>query len=178
VALGIGLAYGSLRAANELHANDARLGSSVPYTIVWAAGWASLSLIASPVIALFVRHWGRLGRSGVLAGMAVSVTVLAAVGFHLANDGSLSRGPGPDRWRYLFIVSGAVASVAVSAMLRRARLVPWWPTVLIGGGEALVAAHYLVLNERGDIAVIAGIVLLAIGGAAFAVLLGRERPLA
>lgn len=43
------------------------------------------------------------------------------------------------------------ATAALATMLRRARLVPWWPTVPIAGGEALVALHYMVLDERGDL---------------------------
>jgi len=108
----------------------ARLGSSVPYTMAWATGWASLLLIASPVIALLVHHGRRLG------------------------------------------------TAALAAMLRRARLLPWWPTVLVGTGEALVAAHDLVLEERADVAVATGMVLVAVGVTVFAVLLARERPLA
>jgi hypothetical protein len=47
----------------------------------------------------------------------------------------------------------------------------------VGCGIALVVVHYLVLNDGGLTAVL-GLVLVAVGGAAVAAALGRERPLA
>lgn len=176
--LGVVLAAASSRAANELHADGARLGSSALYTVVWAVGWVSLLFLASPMVALFVRHRGRLGRSGALSIVALSASALAALGFHFANDGSLSWGPDADLWRSVLVVLGAVATLALAAMIRRTRLVSRWPLVLIGSGLALVAVHYLILREQGGATAIAGLLLLAAGGSACTIALGRQRPLA
>jgi hypothetical protein len=174
---GILLGVVAWRLLGPLHANGGRLGSSIPYTAACILAWVSTLLVFAPVVALVVRHRGRLGRSGRLGTAALVVTALAAIGFHFANDGTLNRGPDPDVWRVLLILLSAAGILGLSAMVRRTRLISFWPLAIVGCGIALVVVHYVALNDGGTTAAL-GLVLVAVGGAAVAGALGRERPLA
>jgi hypothetical protein len=170
------LAAGSIRGANKLHENGGRLWSSVPYTALWLVGWLSILLMSGPLIALFVRHRGVLGRIGIAATGAVALVSTVLLPFHLSNDGSFTRGD-PNTWRSIAIATAGVAAVALVVMIRRRQLIPQWPLMLVATGLALIAAHYFLLDERSSLALF-GMACLAAAGVAYTLILVKERPLA
>jgi hypothetical protein len=174
--VGLVLAAGSIRGANELHENGGRLWSSVPYTALWLGGWLSILMTSGPLIALFVRHRGVLGRIGIAAAGAVTVVAAVLLAFHFSNDGSFTPGD-PNMWRSIAIATAGLATVALVVMIRRTQLIPPWPLTLVATGLALIAAHYFLLDERSSLALF-GMACLAAAGVGYTLILVKERPLA
>lgn len=174
--IGLVLAAGSIRGANELHETGGRLWSSVPYTTVWLVGWLSILMMGGPLIALFVRHRGVLGRIGIAAAGAVTLVAAALLAFHFSNDGSFTRGD-PSTWRSTAIATAGLATVALVVMIRRAQLIPQWPLMLVATGLALIAAHYFLLDGRSGLALF-GMACLAAAAVGYTFILVKERPLA
>jgi hypothetical protein len=174
--VGLVLATGSTRGANELHENGGRLWTSVPYTAIWLVGWLSILLISGPLIALFVRHRGVLGRIGIAAAGAITLVAAALVALHFSNDGSFTPGD-PSTWRSIAIATAGLATVALVVMIRRSQLLPQWPLMLVATGLALIAGHYFLLDGRSSFALL-GMACLAAAGVGYTLILVQERPLA
>jgi hypothetical protein len=174
--VGLVLAAGSIRGANELHENGGRLWTSVPYTAIWLVGWLSILLMSGPLIALFVRHRGVLGRTGIAAAGAVTLVLAVLLAFHFSNDGSFTPGD-PGVWRSIAIATAGLATAALVVMIRRSQLLPQWPLILVATGLALIAAHYFLLDERGSLAQF-GMACLVAAGVGYTLILVKERPLA
>jgi hypothetical protein len=154
--VGLVLAAGSIRGANELHETGGRLWLSVPSTTVWLVGWLSILLMGGPLIALFVRHRGVLGRIGIAAAGAVTLVAAALLAFHFSNDGSFTRGD-PSTWRSTAIATAGLATVALVVMIRRAQLIPnghscssqqAWPSSRLTTSCSMDAAAWRSLEWR------------------------------
>lgn len=172
---GIACGGASARAANILHEHGDRLWSSPLYTSVWLIGWLSIILLCGSVVALFVRHRGRLGRGGAVAAGAATVSAGTLLAFHFANDGSLQFGDA-GAWRTVAIVSGLLVVAALVPTTSRAQVVPTWPLLLAALGLLLIGTHYLALDAGGLAQ--AGFGLLAVAAAGLTAVLLGQRSLA
>lgn len=167
---------GTIRLANTLHAEGERFGADLRYSMVWAVGLLSAAAVIGLLLAVVLRLGAR--RPEVKA--AALTVVLAFVGlggFHLANDGTLERGPGPDAWRLAalgaFVAGSALLLIAFRRMGHRLDRATWLTT----SATVLLVFHYTVFDERGPLALIA-VATLAFGCVWVVGALVRERHLA
>lgn len=166
----------AVRIANHLHADGQRLGDDVQYSLVWAIGAVSAVAVVGLLLALALRVGGP--QRAMKGTVAAAVVALLAIGaFHLANDGSLEAGPGPDRWR-LVALSAGVASAGLFLVVIRTNVNEFvGPALGAFGGLLLLAVHYTLLDQRGPIAIV-GVTALALSWLWALGALVRERPLA
>ncbi|MCZ7525901.1 MAG: permease prefix domain 1-containing protein [Acidimicrobiia bacterium] len=170
------IGFAAVRLANVLHADGERLGADVRYSLVWAIGLASGAAVVGLLIAVGLRLGPR--RLEVKGAIATAVLALAGIGvFHLANDGTLERGPDSDVWRLGALGAGVAASTLLLVAIRRTRSGldrAGWVTF---AAMLLLAAHYTVLDQDGP-AALAAVVALAVAWLWALAALVRERPLA
>ena len=167
---------GTVRLANTLHAEGERLGADLRHSVVWTIGLLSAAAAVGLLLAIVLR----LGPRRPEVRVAALTVVLAVVGlgaFHLANDGTLERGPAPEAWR-LAALGAAVAGsalllIAFRRMGQRLDRATWLTTC----ATVLLVCHYTVLDERGPLALIA-LATLALGCVWMLGALVRERHLA
>lgn len=167
---------GAIRLANTLHAEGEQLGADVRYSFVWTIGLVSGAAVVGLLLAMLLRLGPR--RPEVKGATLAAVLALVGLGaFHLANDGTLERGPDPTAWR-LIALGGAVAgSTLLLVAIRRTAWgldrAMWLITVAV----VLLVCHYTVLDQDGPTAVIA-MTTFAAGCVWMLSALVRERHLA
>jgi hypothetical protein len=174
--LGALVGLGAMRVANDLHADGERLGADVRYSVVWSIGIAAAVTVLGLLVALALRLGGRQrAMRGAVAAAAIGLGAIGA--FHLANDGSLDTGPGPDAWRLTALGAGVAASGLFLVASRRAGTTFAGPALATFGALTLLTVHYTVLDQRGPMALV-GVTALALAWLWALGTLVRERPLA
>lgn len=167
---------GTIRLANTLHAEGERLGADLQYSIVWTIGLLSAATAIGLLLAVVLRLGPR--RPDVKAAALAVVLALGGLGaFHLANDGTLQRGPGPDAWRLAALGAAVAGSALLLIAFRRMGHRLDRATWLTTSATVLLVCHYTVLDERGPVALVA-VATLAFGGVWVVGDLLRERHLA
>lgn len=170
----VGLA--AVRVANDLHADGERLGADIRYSLVWAIGIVAAAAVVGLLVALGLRLGARQrAMRGAVAAAALGLVAIGA--FHLANDGTLDAGPGPDAWRLAALGAGVTAASLVLVAIRNAATALAGPALATFGALLLLTVHYTVLDQRGPIALV-GVTALAVAWLWALVTLVRERPLA
>lgn len=174
--IGASVGLGAIPVAGSLHASGERLGADLRYSLVWALGVGAAAAAVGLLLAIALRLGGR--QPAVKAAAAIAAVGLAAMGaFHLANDGSLDRGPGPDAWRLAALGAGVATSSLLLFAFRQTTTPFAGAARMTLSALLLLAFHYTVLDQRGPIALI-GVTALALAWLWALAILVRERPLA